>query len=483
MTATARLWIDGEWRLAADGARAASLNPSTGQPLGEFAAAAAGDADAAIAAARRAFDRGPWPHRPRVRAGVLLELASRIEAVRDELATALARENGKLIDDCRHEVAGAISECRYYAGLARNIFGRVTDIDRGQRIMLAREPVGVVGIIVPWNAPIALLIRSLAPVLAAGCTAVVKAAPQTALVTERIGRLLAGIEALPAGVVNLLAETGNDLAKRLVASPDVDMISYTGSTEVGKIIMEAGAKTLKRLNLELGGNAPCIVFGDADLDRTARALARAAVNHAGQICVAPSRIIAQESIAASLEARLAAELTHLRLGPAEEAATELGPLIDAPSRDRIRNLVASSAAADDVIVEGEAPGGELGAGSFITASLVRVRRPDSPLLTQEVFGPVLSLQTFASEEEAVAKANASRFGLAASVWTRDLQRGQRAAAALRSGSVWINAHLRFAPEAETGGYRESGLGRLHGVEGLDAFLQTKAVTWELGEAE
>jgi acyl-CoA reductase-like NAD-dependent aldehyde dehydrogenase len=225
------------------------------------------------------------------------------------------------------------------------------------------------------------------------------------------------------------------------------------------------------------------VFADADLDRTARAIARAAVNHAGQVCVAPSRVIAHESVAAGLESSLAAELTRLRVGPADQATTELGPLIDEASRDRIRDLVLRSGIADDIVVEGEAPGGELGGGSFITASLVRVRRADSPLLTQEVFGPVLSLQTFGSEEEAVAKANASRFGLAASVWTQNLQRAQRAAAALRSGSVWINAHMRFAPEAETGGYRESGLGRLHGIEGLDAFLQTKTITWELGDAE
>jgi betaine-aldehyde dehydrogenase len=480
MATLSQHWIDGAWLPSESGERAVSINPGTGETLGEFAAAGIVDADAAIAAARRVFDASSWAHEPRLRAQVLLELADRLEAQKEPLARGLALENGKLIGDCRHEVAGAISEARYYAGLARNVFGRVIELDRGLHATLGREPVGVVGVIVPWNAPIALLVRSLAPVIASGCTAVVKAAPQTALVNAAVFAELAGIEALPRGAVNMLVETGNDVAKRLVASTDVDMISYTGSTDVGKRIMEAAAKTLKRLNLELGGNAPCVVFADADLEHAVAGIARAALSHAGQVCVAASRVIAQESIAAALARRLAQRLSAVKLGFADDASTELGPLIDTQSRDRIRTLIAEAKDYGDVLVAGDVPGAELAGGAFITPSLVHLTKPGSRLVTEEVFGPMLSLQTFVNEDEAIGKANAGRFGLAASVWTADQQRGRRVAARIKSGSVWINGHMRLFPEIETGGYRESGIGRLHGVEGLAAFLQTKAVTWELG---
>ena len=207
---------------------------------------------------------------------------------------------------------------RYYAGLARNIFGRVTEVDHHQYSMLAREPMGVAGIIVPWNAPITLLVRSLAPCMAAGCAAVVKAAPQTALVNAEVFAMLADIDGLPAGAVNMLAETGSDVAQRLVNSPEVDVISYTGSTAVGKRIMAAGAATLKRMNLELGGSAPCVVFADADLDAAAAGIARTGMAHAGQVCVAASRVLAEESVAGALQARLAERLGALRLGVADD---------------------------------------------------------------------------------------------------------------------------------------------------------------------
>lgn len=469
--------INGVWVESSNGRRAESTNPSTGEVLGHFADASLEDGARAIMAAKVCFFDTDWSHQPRIRSQVLLTFAERLERERERIAFLLSSENGKPIGEAMHEVSAAISEARYYAGLARNIFGRITEVDTGQFCMLAREPMGVAGIIVPWNAPATLLIRSLAPAIAAGCTSVVKAAPQSALVNAAIFKLFNDIPGLPAGAINTLSETGSEVSRLLVASPDVDVISYTGSTEVGKQIMAGGASGLKRMNLELGGSAPCVVLPDADLDLTAAGIVRAGLAHTGQVCVAASRIIAHESVIDSLEKKVVDALSGVAMGPATDPSTSMGPLIDNRSCERISALEAQAMAVGDVVLAGSKPGGALANGCFRTPALVRIEDSNTTFLQQEIFGPLLSIYRFADSDEAIAKANDTDFGLAASVWTTDRARGMQIAQKIQAGTVWINAHMKLHAEIETGGYKQSGLGRLHGVEGLDEFMQTKNVSW------
>lgn len=481
MNDLARHWIAGEWIESSDRSESVTVDPSDGSEVCRYADGSRPEADASIAAARRVFDDSSWAHDPRRRARALLEMADALDARRQPLAELLCRENGKPLAECQHEVAISSSELRFYAGLARANFGRVMETEPGQMSMLAREPMGVAGIIVPWNAPLILLVRSLGPALAAGCTAVIKHAAQTAGTSALACEAFAASSSLPSGCVNAFAERGAAGARQLVASTDVDVVSYTGSTHVGKQIMADAAGTLKRLNLELGGSAPCVVFEDADLDRTALALVRAGMIMAGQQCVAASRLIVHERILDGFAQRLAAALSAMVIGPGRAPSTQLGPLIDLRSRDRIESLTANAIQAGArPLLEPGRPGGALARGAFLSPGLLRVEDAGNSILHQETFGPVLTLQTFTTETEAVRRANDSRFGLAASVWTSDLQRAQRVAQRIQAGTVWINMHGRLAAEIETGGYKESGIGRLHGVQGLEEFLQTKHVAWELG---
>lgn len=476
MTSTAQPWIGGQW-MPFSGAVADSIDPSTGEVLGQFADADLGVAEAAIAAARQAFIYGDWAHAPRLRAAVMLEFADRVERRSEELALLLARETGKLLKPAQAELAGTISEIRFYAGLARTIFGRTAEVEPGALSVLSREAAGVAGIIVPWNAAAILLIRSLAPAMAAGCTSVVKMAPQAALFQTELMRCLTEIKILPPGVVNFYSCTATQPSEALVTSLDVDVISFTGSVPVGQRIMASAAGSLKRLNLELGGKAPSIVFADADPKRIAPQLTAAATISAGQQCTALDRVLVHESLLEPLRDALAEQFRALKVGSAIAPDSQMGPLIDVANRDRINRLVDESGRYGDVVVRGEVIDGR---GAFIRPSLVQVSALDSPIVQEEFFGPLLNLESFREEGEAVARANATRYGLAASVWTHDGARARRVARALRSGTVWINTHNKLLAEAETGGFGASGYGRLHGAEAMLEFLETKHVYEDIG---
>lgn len=476
----AQHWIGGVWRASAAGGSSESLNPATGETIGSFADGGADEAEAAINAAKRALETTSWSQQPKLREQVLLEMAQVLAGNSEALAELLTDDNGKLLAEARGEVAAAVSELRYYAGLARNVFGRIIELEPGLHAALVREPLGVAAIIVPWNAPIVLAVRALAPALAAGCTAVVKTAPQTALASEKFFRILSEAQALPPGVVNMFTETAAAGAKALVSSPDVSIVSYTGGTETGKSIMAAAAPTLKRINLELGGSAPCILFPGVDLETAVPALVRGGLFMAGQYCCSATRLIVHRSILAETHDRFALALAQVNVGPGRDPKSHMGPLVDAAGRRRVEDLVARAVKAGaQPVVEMQAPDGAREAGFFLTPGLYHVSAPDNPAYTEEVFGPVLITDSFDDEDEAVFKANNSRYGLAASVWTNDLRLGQRVALKIKSGTVWINSHGRTFAEIENGGYKESGVGALHGHEGLSAFLQTKHLNWSV----
>lgn len=481
MTLTALNLIDGRWQDAANGEHGASLNPADGSAIGHYAAGTAQDAQAAISAARRAFDRPEWAQAPRLRQQVMLQWADRLEARADELARLLTLENGKVLAQSRGEIGGAISEIRYYAGLTRYIPGHVFEVEPGVFSTLLKEPAGVAGIIVPWNAPVVLLIRSLTPALAAGCTVVVKPAPQSALITAAVLAELHAVASLPKGVVNLVSEDGHDVAQTLVASPEVDVISFTGSNATGQRIMAAAAPTMKKLSLELGGKSCCLVFEDADVEHIAPQLAAAATIISGQQCTAARRVLVHASRYDAMKTALARALSSLVVAPGDAPGAQMGPLIDAASLDHVGARIEQAMdLADEVVLRGTRPGGDLAAGHFITPTLVAHRDTHAFFMQEEIFGPFVVIERFEDEREAVARANHTEYGLSASVWTNDGARSIRVARALRNGTVWINDHNKLFAEAETGGYRKSGLGRLHGYDALIDFVEVKHIFQNVG---
>lgn len=462
-------FVDGE--LIVDSEGSVSRSPADGSALGTYTEADTAQVQAALSGARRAFDQTDWASDRQLWHKVLNQLADRIEARSPELAKMLSRENGKLVEEAQGEVGGAPATLRYCAALALTSTGRAAEVRAGLHMSSVPEPIGVAGVIVPWNSPVILSVRSFAPALAAGCTAVVKMPSQTGLVNGILHEIYADIPGLPAGVLSSLTESGDLLARELGTSPLVGALSYTGSTRVGREIMAGAAPTLKRVLLELGGKTPMIVFDDADLEAAVPVLTKGMTVFAGQFCMTGSRILAQRGVSGKLRERLTAALEAVVVGPGDDPASDMGPMIDAASARRVDEFVRRS------IDTGAKPlvrGGLLADGSaFYLPSLLEVDLVESELVQEEVFGPVATFEVFDNEDEAVALANGTRYGLSAAIWTRDVDRPLRVARRLKAGTIWTNSWAVMADQFEEGGFKQSGLGRLRGPRALEEFQEYK----------
>jgi phenylacetaldehyde dehydrogenase len=473
-----QLFIDGAWRDSTGGKTIAMVDPSTGREIGRFVDASDEDVDRAVAAARTAFDDGRWTGLPPIaRERMIQKLADLLELHAEEFAELEAIDNGKPRSiAAKLDVPGSIGMLRYTAGWATKIGADASEpmaLPAGRfHAYVRREPIGVAAQIVPWNFPLLMACQKIAPALAAGCTLILKPAEQTSLTALRLADLVAEA-GFPAGVVNVVTGLGETAGDRLVRHPDVDKVAFTGSTEVGKLINRAATDTLKRVTLELGGKSPVVVLPDVDVAAAAPGAAGAIFFNSGQVCIAGSRLYAHRDIFDKLVEGVASAAQQWTVGPSLHADTKMGPLVSDEQHRRVLDYIDQGRKAGaSIVTGGDAPSRE---GYYVSPTVMVDVKPEMSVVREEIFGPVVVAQRFDDLDEVARAANDTAYGLAASIWTRDLSAMHRLAARIKAGTVWGNCHSVIDPALPFGGYKQSGLGREQGRVGVEAYTELKTV--------
>jgi acyl-CoA reductase-like NAD-dependent aldehyde dehydrogenase len=432
------------------------------------------DVDEAVIAARKAFETGKWPSMgPHHRARYLFAIADLIESHGDELAELITLENGKPITESIAEIDRAASSFRYYGGWATKVYGETNPSDPGLFNYTLREPVGVCGQIVPWNGPLVTLSWKIAPALAFGNTLVLKPAEQTPLVAIRLGELICRTD-LPEGVVNIITGFGPTAGGAIASHPGIDKVAFTGSTEVGKLILQASAGNLKRVSLELGGKSPNVIFSDAPMEQAVSLSATGVFRNQGQVCCAATRMFVQERVYDEFADRIAEKAGEINLGAPLDRATTMGPLVSSEQHERVLGYL-KLANAEGAKAKAGGSRGPQEKGYFVKPTIYTDVKNEMRIAREEIFGPVAVLIPFKDETDAILQGNDTTYGLAAGIWTRDISRAHKVARSLRAGSVWINCYGLIDPISPFGGYKQSGFGRELGPQSIDLYTQVKSV--------